>query len=117
MSNAAAVKRRPCRSCPWRRSTPPGGFPGGVLDSASLRRMASGEFGQSAMQCHSTPDGERAEVCVGFAMVVGFDCVGLRIAAMAGRYDPDRVEADETLHTLAPVCATHGPERFAEARR
>lgn len=103
------VKRKPCATCPWRRSTPPGGFPGGALDAHGLLRMASGEFGPPAMQCHSTPDGEQAQVCVGFARVVGFDCVGLRFAAILGRYDPETVAADEPLHTLESVIAIHSP--------
>jgi hypothetical protein len=101
------MTRVPCPSCPWRKSTPPGGFPGGCLDTRRLLNMASGDFGP-AMQCHSTPDGEHAQVCVGFALVVGFDSMGLRLAALQGLYDPDTVAADEDLHTLASVLRTHG---------
>lgn len=61
-----------------------------------------------AMQCHCTRDGERAAVCVGFARVVGFDSVGLRIAAAVGRYHPDEIEVNEPLHTLESVIRTHG---------
>lgn len=87
------TKRKPCRTCPWRKDVPPHGFPGGSL-CPSLASMASGEFGMTAMQCHSTPDGPEAQVCVGFAVRVGFNSVGLRVAALCGRYDPDDVSAE-----------------------
>lgn len=61
-----------------------------------------------AMQCHATPDGGSSKVCVGFALVVGFDCIGLRLAAMTGRYDPEGVDTDEELHTFDSLILTHG---------
>lgn len=99
--------RLPCHNCPWRKSTPPGGFPGGVIDAPRLLQMASGGFGP-AMQCHCTPDDNRAQACVGFALAVGFDCVGLRMAAMAGHYDPEQVATDAPLHSLRSLLFTHG---------
>lgn len=102
-------KRRPCSTCPWRKDVPPHGFPGGSICS-SLERMASGEFGTTAMQCHSTPDGECAQVCVGFAVRVGFNSVGLRLAAMLGRYDPDTVTSEgvELWASPADLFRVHG---------
>lgn len=104
----ATRKRPPCGTCPWRKSTPPHGFPGGYI-SPELRAMASGEFGMEAMQCHCTPDGANAQVCVGFAIQVGFDCVGLRFAAL-GRYDPETVTADgvELWETAEDLFRVHG---------
>ena len=99
--------RKPCSTCPWRRSTPPGGFPGGILDARRLLSMAGGAD-PKAMQCHCTPDGADAQVCVGFALVVGFRSLGLRLAAVFGRYDPATVETDAPLHSLASVLRAHG---------
>lgn len=99
--------RTPCPTCPWRKSTPPGGFPGGCLDSRRLLAMAGGDPAEPAMQCHSTPDGEGAKVCVGFALQVGYRSVGLRIARFCGRYNPATIDADGPLHTLKSVLATH----------
>lgn len=100
--------RRPCSTCPWRKSTPKRGFPGGYLDVQSLRRMVDGGPFARAMQCHCTPNGADAQVCVGFALQVGFDCASLRLAALVGKYDPAQVETDEPLHTLEGVIRTHG---------
>lgn len=88
-----SCKRKPCPTCPWRKDTAPHGFPGGSI-GPRLLAMASGEFGMVAMQCHSTPDGEKSRVCVGFAHRVGFACVGLRVAALTGRYDPKEVDVE-----------------------
>lgn len=76
---------------------------------AALRRQLTDPFG-SAMQCHCTPDGDRAEVCVGFALQVGFDAPSLRLAAMCGRYDPAAVEADpdDPFLSLAALIRKHG---------
>lgn len=101
-------QRLPCPSCPWRKSTPQGGFPGGKVNAEELLTMARGEPHLPAMQCHITPDGERAEVCVGFALQIGFESVGLRIAHLVGRYDPDQVDTDEELHDLESLLLTHG---------
>lgn len=103
------MKRESCPTCPWRKSTPPRGFPGGSL-SPKLRQMASGEFCMDAMQCHCTPDGPSAQVCVGFAIQVGFDCVGLRLAALLGRYDPETVTAEgiELWPTAEHLFHVHG---------
>lgn len=61
------------------------------------------------MQCHCTPDGPEARVCVGFALVVGFDSVPLRFAAVLKRYSPEEHEAtSEPLHTPASLVRFHG---------
>ena len=100
-------KRKPCPSCPWRRSTPPGGFPGGCIDSRRLLAMVGNGMGQ-VMQCHCTPDDDRAAVCVGFALQVGHDSIGYRFAVLVGAVDPDVLETDAELHTLQSLITTHG---------
>lgn len=104
--DTATVKRRPCPTCPWRATTPRGGFPGGIIDVRRLARMLHGEL--MVMQCHCTPDGAGANVCVGFALQVGPDCVGYRLAAMLGAVDHDALESDAQLLSLDELAARHG---------
>jgi hypothetical protein len=68
---------------------------------------------QPVMQCHCTPDGQRASVCVGFALQVGGDSTSYRFAAITGVIDHDALGTDEELHTLRTLLQTHGgqPER------
>jgi len=87
------MTRKPCKTCPWRRDVPPHGFPGGHI-SPALRERAAGGMGP-AMQCHSTPDGEGARVCVGFAARVGYASPGLRIAAVLGHYHPSEIDVTD----------------------
>lgn len=101
--------RHPCLSCPWKRSTPRNGFPGGHIDVKKLRLAINGAPFDPAMQCHSTPDGERAQACVGFAQVVGFASTPLRMAALLGRYDPDEIAPiAEPMHTARSMVRFHG---------
>jgi len=101
------VKRRPCPTCPWRRSTRRRGFPGGIIDAEGLLGQLDGSR-LTAMQCHCTPDGAKAEVCVGFALVVGAESVGLRLAVALGLVAIDDLEADAPLHTVSSLLRMHG---------
>lgn len=107
MTGEIRPTRKPCPSCPWRKSTPPGGFPGGRIDARRLLEMADGRMGQ-VMQCHCTPDDSRAAVCVGFALQVGPESLGYRCAVLTGTIDPDALETDEELHSLKSLISTHG---------
>jgi len=64
------------------------------VNEVELRRMASGAHTLQAMQCHNTPDAEKAKICVGFAVKVGPKSIGYRIAAAFGRLDPVMDEED-----------------------
>lgn len=103
-------RRRPCPTCPWRSSTPQGGFPGGIVDLEGLHAAIHGSPFDRAMQCHCTPDGPEAEVCVGFALQVGFDSAPLRMAAFCEQYAPDQVEPDpaDPLLSLRELVLKHG---------
>ncbi len=77
--------RRPCGNCPWRTDAPrehwdPEHF-------RSIARTCRGD-GMHVMLCHKAK-GERpapdAPVCQGWVRVLGFDAIGVRIAAMTGR--------------------------------
>lgn len=61
------------------------------------------------MQCHCTPDGS-AKVCVGFALRVGPQSVGYRLAGMRGLID--EVEDDgDLLENIEEVIDKHNTSR------
>ena len=100
--------RRPCATCPWQRTTPRDGFPGGRIDAYRLLRMLEDRIGK-VMQCHSTPDGEDAEVCVGFAARVGRDSFSYRLAVLVGAVDEDDLDLRiDGLLTLPDLLRRHG---------
>lgn len=103
--------RAACKTCPWRKSVEPGGFPGGCVREEELRRMASGEPYPKVMQCHSTPDGQQAKVCVGFAFRVGGDSVGYRLAAYAGLIDEVHDDDDDLLDNIEEIIKKHNADR------
>jgi hypothetical protein len=66
--------------------------------------MARGDL-VPAMECHAVAD----HACIGFAAVVGFESVGLRLASVMGRFDPAEVDVEGIeLHTLRSVLHVHG---------
>lgn len=95
----------PCRTCPWRVSTPPRGFPGGLIDVAKLLPMIRGEAWK-VMQCHCTPD-ESPRACVGYMLQAGMDTIFGRLAVAHGLVDSNMGCADP-LHTLESLIETHG---------
>ena len=89
--------RKACKTCPWRRSVAPGAFPGGCIDEETLLRMVDKDPKRAilrVMQCHSTPDGEQAKVCVGFGLRVGPDSIGFRLAHLNGMIDEMEDDGD-----------------------
>ena len=106
------MARQACPTCPWRTSTPPGGFPGGCIQQDELRRMSSGDPScMKVMQCHNTPDDHRAKVCVGFAVRVGGNSVGYRLAGALGLLDPVADDGDELLPSVEAVIERHNTGR------
>lgn len=101
--------RMPCATCPWRKSTPTGGFPGGIIDTDALVRMVRG-VSNRIMQCHSTRDND-PKVCVGFVVQVGHESVACRLAVIVGLFDPAGMSVDEELHSLESLLLTHGGRR------
>ena len=86
-------KQRPCDNCPWRKDAPRGYWdPQHFVDIARHCR----DDGTHSMACHkSTP--EDPILCAGYILVVGFDSIGLRIAAVRGEvsmkdYDAEGLE-------------------------
>lgn len=75
---------RPCANCPWRKDAPVNYWhPDHFRSIATTCR----NDGLHMMQCHKTTK-ETLRICAGWAAVEGFDAIGLRIAALFGRYDP-----------------------------
>ena len=45
------------------------------------------------MLCHKST-GDKPVICAGWAAVEGFAAIGLRLAAMRGRYNPDGLDVE-----------------------
>ena len=64
------------------------------------------------MQCHATPDDHRAKVCVGFAVRVGSDSVGYRLAGAFGMLDEvEEPDDGELLPSVEAVIERHNTGR------
>lgn len=76
-----------CKSCPWRRSAPKAGEPGGSVPAHDLDGMRAAAQdcteGLKVMQCHDSPDGD-PRPCAGFLSVVGYESIGVRLGVMQG---------------------------------
>ena len=76
-----------CKNCPFRRSSPKAGEPGGSVpeyDEAGMRRAAREVTeGRKVMRCHDS-EGEDPRPCAGFLSVVGYESVGVRLAVALG---------------------------------
>ncbi len=84
-------RRYPCAECPFRRDTPPGQFP--ACRYEALRETAGergAEAGLSApmFACHKSPEG-REEACAGWLAVCGIEHLGVRMAVLASRLEPE----------------------------
>lgn len=94
----------PCSGCPWRRTTPRGGFPGGGIDVEGLVQSCREDaqpFETTAMQCHLTED-TTPRICVGFALAHPY-AASLRLPILVGLVVPDAYVADAPLRTLQEV--------------
>lgn len=115
MTNTA---RSACPTCPWRRTTPKGGFPGGVLDVVQLRDAIRGSA--PAMQCHCSSDDDPL-VCVGFALRVGRASPMFRVAEALGLVDTidqdprELLGLPQLLERHAGVCESRTQEEALRA--
>jgi hypothetical protein len=92
----------PCNDCPWRKSTPRGGFPGGGIDAISLIescREGALPFASGIMQCHKTAD-TTPRPCAGFLVQHGHTATSARIGRLLGLADPTDYTTDAPLRTL-----------------
>ncbi len=88
--SAEAVRRLPCRSCPWRLSASAEEIPGFSLELAEQLTGTCGEPGREApadaawFACHQSREG--AEVpCAGWLAAAGRFHLGVRLAVLQGR--------------------------------
>jgi hypothetical protein len=77
----------PCENCPWRKEASTDTIPN--FRPAMMQNLlpaCSGD-GWSIMACHKSTT-EANVICAGFALVIGFGSIGLRLAAARGAFDP-----------------------------
>lgn len=83
-----------CKNCPFRRSSPKAGEPGGSVpeyDPAGMRQTVHEiTEGGKVMQCHDSA-GEEPRPCAGFLSVVGYESVGVRLAVALGHIDHEDI--------------------------
>lgn len=90
-----AIKAALCRNCPFRKSSPKAGEAGGSVpvstDVSKMRSIAHNiTEGFSVMQCHKSTD-KQPKPCAGYLSVVGYESVGVRLAACMGVIDREDV--------------------------
>lgn len=94
MSPDALPRRRyPCAECPFRRDTMPGQFPAcryEALQATAGKPGAEVPIGAPLFACHKSPEG-REEACAGWLAVCGVEHLGVRIAVLAGRIEPENL--------------------------
>jgi len=73
-----------CKNCPWRKSSPKAGEPGGSVPVADVRlAVRNVTDGMQVMQCHKSSD-DKPHACAGFLSVVGYESIGVRLGVMTG---------------------------------
>lgn len=89
--------RRPCARCPWSRATPPGEF---SLEAYERLRDTVGApgnevpLGTKMFACHKTAEGKE-QPCAGWLAAVGVYHLGVRIAIVLQRLDPETLHPQE----------------------
>lgn len=87
----------PCNECPWRRSTPPGQFPGtryDTLRNTSGTRGAEAALNAPLFACHKTAEGQE-QACAGWLAAVGAGHLGVRLAVIQGRLPATALQPGE----------------------
>ncbi|THK37722.1 hypothetical protein EHS39_13380 [Ensifer sp. MPMI2T] len=89
-----AHRREPCEQCPWRSDLPTGVFP-----PEAFRRSASTAYdmANNTFACHMSGK-EKPATCAGFLLRGAEHNLGIRLAIIAGRYDPRGVRSDVPLY-------------------
>lgn len=89
--SALPHRRYPCAECPFRTDTMPGMFPARRYDA--LRETAGTPGAEACLTapmfaCHKSPEG-REEACAGWLAVCGVEHLGVRMAVLTGRLEPE----------------------------
>ncbi|HEY0206492.1 MAG TPA: DUF6283 family protein [Acetobacteraceae bacterium] len=95
MTERPYAMQRTCAECPWRRDVAPGRFPAERFKELEATCRPGGLPGVFA--CHKSAPGEE-QACAGFLLVCGHDNNLVRIAANAGFFDPDSIQAAGPLY-------------------
>jgi hypothetical protein len=98
--------RKPCSNCPWRKDAPRGYWdPSHFVE---IWRNCQGD-GMHQMLCHKAnalPEAERGSlICQGWARVMGFDAIGVRLAAMSGKLTVEEVEDTKSVELFKTFAA------------
>jgi len=82
--------RSPCNNCPWRKDAPMG-----YWHPKHFRDVwyDCQDDGLGLMLCHKSKAAKRPIICAGYALIVGFDSIGLRISASKGEFVPGNYSA------------------------
>lgn len=118
MSETTTKLRKPCNDCPWRRDAPPGYWHPDHFASISRNCRADG---LGIMHCHKSARLPREErlVCQGWVRSEGFNAIGVRLAAMAGRVTVEEVEDRDCvpLYTFDEMLTANRGKPFPGTRR
>lgn len=80
----------PCASCPWRRSSTPGGVDIPGFDMDKMRNLActvgDGDGFRPIMACHGSTEGNDRP-CAGYLYRHGMSNLNVRVLAMRGSID------------------------------
>ena len=87
----SATKRSPCEDCPWRTDAPVG-----YWHKSNFKRLWNKcqDDGLHVMLCHKSRKLKEKRICAGYAIVLGFESIGLRLAAHKGQFDPNDYHAN-----------------------
>ena len=88
-------RRFPCNECPWKRDSPPGQIPASRYEEL---RATSDQSGIAAPMfgCHRGEPGTNADLaCAGWLAVAGVEHLGIRLAVITGRLEPEDLQPGE----------------------
>lgn len=112
--DALPRRRYPCAECPFRRDTRPGMFPAcryEALRETVGRAGAEAPIGAPMFACHKSPEGHE-EACAGWLAVAGVEHLGVRMAVLTGRLEPEDLRPKpgwpELFTTYDEVAAVQG---------
>lgn len=80
-------QRKPCEQCPWRRDSPRKAFP---AEAYRISAHTAYDMNGAMFSCHMAGK-EHPAICAGFLLRGADHNMGVRMAAMTGRYDWTKV--------------------------